>query len=133
MRLTIVPLTWRQACLFNDMVHRHHKAPRGCKWALGVVDETGNQTVVFGRRGSRPFKTDEMAMFYRHAANFDADGNATFTGNLYEVADVVTRNGDLLTRAGGSLGEPVAFKSPDPEETAPVKVASRERLVRRGQ
>jgi hypothetical protein len=98
-----------------------------------VVDETGNQTVVFGRRGSRPFKTDEMAMFYRHAANFDADGNAAFTGDLYEVDDVVTRDGGLLTRAGGSLGEPLAFKSPDPEETAPVKVASRERLVRRGQ
>src|SRR4029077_11205919 len=30
-----------------------------------VVDETGQQTVVFGRRGSRPFHLDEIARFYR--------------------------------------------------------------------
>jgi hypothetical protein len=40
-RLTIVPLTWRQASAFNDVVHRHHAAPRGCKFALGVVDHAG--------------------------------------------------------------------------------------------
>jgi hypothetical protein len=32
-----------------------------------VADETGNQTVVFGRRGSRPFNLDEMRKFYQHA------------------------------------------------------------------
>src|SRR5204862_2734908 len=31
-----------------------------------VVDETGNQTVVFGRRGSRPFRSVEMEAFYKH-------------------------------------------------------------------
>jgi hypothetical protein len=29
-----------------------------------VVDETGNQTVVFGRRGARPFTLEEMQKFY---------------------------------------------------------------------
>ena len=32
-----------------------------------VVDETGGQTVVFGRRGSRPFNLSEMLPFLRHA------------------------------------------------------------------
>jgi len=32
-----------------------------------VVDETGGQTVVFGRRGSRPFHLDEMERFYRRS------------------------------------------------------------------
>jgi len=32
-----------------------------------VVDETGGQTVVFGRRGSRPFHLEEMNKFLRHA------------------------------------------------------------------
>lgn len=41
-----------------------------------VVDETGNQTVVFGRRGARPFHLDEMEKFYRHA-----------NGELYQVSD----------------------------------------------
>ena len=33
-----------------------------------VVDETGNQTVVFGRRGSRPFHLDEMGKLLLAAA-----------------------------------------------------------------
>lgn len=45
-----------------------------------VVDETGNQTVVFGRRGSRPFRVDEMKAFYEHA-----------NGRLYKVDDPVVR------------------------------------------
>lgn len=42
-----------------------------------VVDESGNQTVVFGRRGSRPFNPEEMAAFYKKP-----------TGEYYRVADV---------------------------------------------
>ena len=45
-----------------------------------VVDETGNQTVVFGRRGARPFHVDEMQAFLRHQ-----DGDA------FRVEDVVTK------------------------------------------
>ncbi|NJK91473.1 MAG: hypothetical protein HC904_06395 [Blastochloris sp.] len=36
------------------------------------MDETGNQTVVFGRRGARPFHLDEMAAFYRHGSYLEA-------------------------------------------------------------
>src|SRR5678810_1109908 len=42
-----------------------------------VVDETGNQTVVFGRRGSRPFHLEEMQKLYRHNG-----------GEIYKVEDV---------------------------------------------
>jgi hypothetical protein len=45
-----------------------------------VVDETGNQTVVFGRRGSRPFHVDEMQAFLRHE-----------DGETFRVQDVVNR------------------------------------------
>ena len=41
-----------------------------------VVDETGGQTVVFGRRGSRPFHVDEMKKFLRHG-----------DGELFKVED----------------------------------------------
>ncbi|MEA5358239.1 XF1762 family protein [Amycolatopsis sp., V23-08] len=37
MRLTIVPLTFRQACEFIDAHHRHHRPPRGMKFAIGVA------------------------------------------------------------------------------------------------
>jgi hypothetical protein len=35
--LTIVPLTFRQACAFIAAHHRHHPPPRGMKFALGVA------------------------------------------------------------------------------------------------
>jgi hypothetical protein len=45
-----------------------------------VVDETGGQTVVFGRRGSRPFRIDEMQPFLRHK-----------NGVPYRVYDIATK------------------------------------------
>ena len=58
-----------------------------------VVDETGGQTVVFGRRGSRPFSLSEMQPFLRHAG----------TGDQFRVEDVVRQATNLLTRRGEIL------------------------------
>src|SRR6185503_8500586 len=64
-----------------------------------VVDETGNQTVVFGRRGARPFKVEEMEAFYRHYADiYPTNRLARRTGKLYQVDDVVLRDGQLTTQ-----------------------------------
>ena len=57
-----------------------------------VTDETGGQTVVFGRRGSRPLHPDEMRPFLRHE-----------DGSLYRVEDVSNKDGKLLTRGGREL------------------------------
>jgi hypothetical protein len=82
-----------------------------------VVDETGNQTVVFGRRGSRPFHLDEMEKFYRHE-----------DGSLYTVEDVVARAGKLEARDGSELEAPAHFeRPPEPVESSPPE----SRLVRR--
>jgi hypothetical protein len=82
-----------------------------------VVDETGGQTVVFGRRGSRPFHVDEMRKFYRHA-----------DGDLYKVEDVRSKVVEeevkigevtikkqsikLETKSGKPLAEPKAQPKP---------------------
>jgi len=39
--LTIIPISWRAACAFIALHHRHHKPPRGQKFAIAVVDERG--------------------------------------------------------------------------------------------
>jgi hypothetical protein len=83
-----------------------------------VVDETGNQTVVFGRRGSRPFHLDEMEKFYKHA-----------DGNLYEVEDMLVADGQLAARDGTRQSPTEQFKSAP--ETMPPPPA-RDRLIRRG-
>ena len=50
-----------------------------------VVDESGKQTVVFGRRGSGPLSIDEMKAFYRHS---DPETQGTYNGPIYKVSDV---------------------------------------------
>ena len=84
-----------------------------------VVDESGNQTVVFGRRGSRPFNLEEMHSFY------------TRSNSVYTVEDVVWKDGTLQTKAGTELTPANEFKSP--AEKPAGSRASRDRLLRRGQ
>ncbi|HJT81902.1 MAG TPA: hypothetical protein VJ719_11950, partial [Chthoniobacterales bacterium] len=79
-----------------------------------VVDETGGQTVVFGRRGSRPFHLDEMARFYRRSV--DAKDSAR-DGELYRVEDVTLTGGVLTTKSGAVL-TPMATPTPTPSPTA---------------
>jgi hypothetical protein len=73
-----------------------------------VVDESGNQTVVFGRRGSRPFHLDEMKKFLQHD-----------DGTFYRVNDVIDRDGLLQTSSGDKLADPMAIQ-PAPAEPAPA-------------
>ncbi len=84
-----------------------------------VVDETGNQTVVFGRRGSRPFRLDEMKRFYQHA-----------DGTPYTVEDVAVKNGQLQTKSGATLQPTAEFKATT--ETKAVAQPSSDRLMQRG-
>jgi hypothetical protein len=70
-----------------------------------IVDETGHQTVVFGRRGARPLNGEEMSLFYRRSSVSSAES----AESLYQADDVVFRSGRLLTRKGGVISEPVPF------------------------
>jgi hypothetical protein len=70
-----------------------------------VVDESGNQTVVFGRRGSRPFNLDEMKKFYER------------DGSLYTVENVFARDGKLVKESGEELKPASEFQ---PAETETV-------------
>jgi hypothetical protein len=81
-----------------------------------VVDETGNQTVVFGRRGSRPFNAADFDMFLRR------------DGRLFRVEDVAVRDGVLQTSSGRNLPPTAQFA---PEPSVPLPPAETGRLVRR--
>jgi len=84
-----------------------------------VVDETGNQTVVFGRRGSRPFNLDEMKKFYQHA-----------DGTPYTVEDISNATRELKTKNGNSHSQPREMKREPEVQVAQPKP---ERLMRRGE
>ena len=76
-----------------------------------VVDETGGQTVVFGRRGARPFHLDEMERFYRRSGETDAKDFEQRRGPLYFVEDVSVSGGVLQTTSGTVL-TPLATPTP---------------------
>jgi hypothetical protein len=79
-----------------------------------VVDETGGQTVVFGRRGARPFHLSEMLPFLRHVDGiYPTTQNAVHSGPLYRVENVVRRDGNLFTESGRAL-QPIATPTPSP-------------------
>ena len=84
-----------------------------------VVDESGNETVVFGRKGSRPFNLDEMKKFYER------------DGEVYTVENISTHDGKLVTKSGDEL-KPTAKFQPVAEKTV-TSPADNERLMRRGQ
>ncbi|HYR23386.1 MAG TPA: hypothetical protein VEP30_10760 [Chthoniobacterales bacterium] len=76
-----------------------------------VVDETGGQTVVFGRRGSRPFHLDEMERFYRRSTFAEGKDFERRKGELYRVEDV-TLSGGVLTTKSGEVLTPLATPTP---------------------
>ena len=80
-----------------------------------VVDETGGQTVVFGRRGSRPFHLDEMERFYRTCTSGEGK-NVVGKGELYRVEDVTLSGGVLQTKSGIVL-TPLEMPTPSPLPT----------------
>ncbi len=84
-----------------------------------VIDESGHQTVVFGRRGSRPFTEAEFNTFL-----FKPDGS------LYRVEDVQKTDGRLETTSGKVLEPTEPFPVAPP---TPVELPQRERLNRRPQ
>jgi hypothetical protein len=87
-RLTVVPLTWREACRFNDALHRHHNHARGCKFALGVVDETGTLrgVALCGRPVSRHLDDGFTVEVNRTATDGCRNANSALYGACWRVA-----------------------------------------------
>ncbi|MGZ8919900.1 MAG: hypothetical protein ACXW3L_02840, partial [Limisphaerales bacterium] len=87
-----------------------------------VVDESGNQTVVFGRRGARPFNLDEISAFFRPARD---------TNSIYQVEDVAIADGKLIGATGTELAAPLPFVAPS--STNQQQLPARTRISRRGE
>jgi hypothetical protein len=86
--LIVVPLTWREACAFNDEVHRHHRAPRGCKFALGITDTDGvlHGVALCGRPVSRVLDDGMTLEINRTATDGYPNANSALYGACWRVA-----------------------------------------------
>jgi len=87
-RLTIVPMTWRAACAYVDRHHRHHRAPRGGKFALGVNDADGllRGVALCGRPVARALDDGLTLEVNRSATDGCPNANSALYGACWRVA-----------------------------------------------
>ena len=88
MSLTIVPITFRQACAFIAAYHRHHRPPRGMKFALGVVDDSGELVGVatVGRPVARHLDDGWTVEVTRTCTRGARNANSMLYGSAWRVA-----------------------------------------------
>jgi hypothetical protein len=94
MSLTIVPVSFRGAAEFVADHHRHHKPPRGMKFAIGVAD--GDELVG-------------VAMVGRPVARHYDDG-FTLEVNRTAVADDVRNANSLLYGAAWRAAKALGYR-----------------------
>ena len=84
MSLRVVPVSFRDACGFVEMWHRHHRPPVGAKFCLGVADGTGRLVGVamVGRPVARAYD-DGMTLEVNRTAT---DGTPYANSMLYGAA-----------------------------------------------
>lgn len=87
-RLTVVPLTFRQASAYVAQHHRHNKPPRGCKFVLGVVDEEGTLVGVamVGRPVARHYDDGLTVEVNRTCTDGTPNANSALYGAAWRVA-----------------------------------------------
>lgn len=88
MRLTIVPLTFRQGAAFVARYHRHNKPPRGCKFVLGVCDPEGvlRGVAMVGRPVARSYDDGLTAEVNRVATDGCPNANSALYAAAWRVA-----------------------------------------------
>lgn len=104
-RLTILPITLARASAFINEHHRHHKAPTGCKFALGVADENGQLrgVITVGRPIARHLDDGLTAEVNRSATDGTPNANSALYGAAWRVcAAMGYRRLITYTQAGES-------------------------------
>src|SRR5713226_8797131 len=84
--LEIVPVTFRQAVAFITGLHRHHKPPRGMKFAIGVKNGDLRGVAVVGRPSARAEDTGLCAEVTRTCTDGAMNCNSLFYGACRKIA-----------------------------------------------
>ena len=102
----IIPLTWRAACAFNDVAHRHHKAPRGGKWAIGIVDDEGKLrgVALCGRPVSRVLDDGVTIEVNRTATDGYRNANSALYGACWRIATAMGYQRIVTYNQAGETG-----------------------------
>jgi hypothetical protein len=88
MSLRVVPVRWGDSCAFVDMWHRHHRAPRGHKFCLGVACELDilRGVAIVGRPVARAYQDGLTLEVNRTATDGTRNANSMLYGACWQVA-----------------------------------------------
>jgi hypothetical protein len=103
--LRIVPLSFRSLCAYVTTHHRHHKAPRGGKVFIGVVDAAGTLQGVatLGRPSARAYDDGTCFEVTRSCVEGLANANSCLYGAMRRIGFAMGyRRGITYLQAGES-------------------------------
>jgi hypothetical protein len=79
-RLSVVPVTFRQACAFVAKLHRHNKPPRGHKFSIGVANGELVGVAMVGRPVARALDDGLTAEVNRTCTDGTFNANSMLYG-----------------------------------------------------
>lgn len=103
--LRIVPITFADACQFVTLWHRHHTAPIGHKFSIGVCDndDTLRGVAMVGRPVARAFDDGLTLEVNRTATDGTRNANSALYGAAWRAAKALGyRRLITYTQAGES-------------------------------
>src|SRR5678816_3644187 len=84
--LRIVPMTFRAACAFIAEHHRHHKPPRGMKFAIGVENGQLRGVATAGRPVARAYDDGFTLEVNRTCTDGTDNANSMLYGAVWRAA-----------------------------------------------
>jgi hypothetical protein len=135
-RLRIVPVSFRDACGFVQMWHRHHGPPAGCKFCLGAADDTDvlRGVAIVGRPVARMLDDGLTLEVTRTATDGTANANSLLYAAAWRAARALgyrrlvtyTQHGETGASLRGAGWRIIARRPPRPGWNMP----SRPRVLR---
>ncbi len=133
--LRIVPVSFRDACGFVQMWHRHHRPPAGCKFCLGAADGNVLRGVaIVGRPVARMLDDGLTLEVTRTATDGTPNANSLLYGAAWRAARALgyrrlityTQHGESGSSLRGAGWRIIAHRPPRPGWNMP----SRPRVLR---
>lgn len=91
MSLHLVPVRFSDAAAFVATWHRHHQAPIGCKFCLGVADDEGilHGVAIVGRPVARHLDNGQTLEVTRTATDGTRNANSMLYGAAWRAAQAL--------------------------------------------
>ena len=108
MRLTIVPVSFSEACAFVEAHHRHHRPPQGHKFSLGVAQGDALVGVaIVGRPVARGFDNGQTLEVTRSATDGTVGANAALYASAWRAAKALGYRRLITYTQGAETGKTI--------------------------